>query len=803
MQVIISRLPRRNWLRFLVILHLTSCPVFLPAMQAQVSEIPAELKGLSPEEIERKLKELGLTREQAVREAKLRGVDLREYLISRESPGEETGQAKPGTIERPSGPPEVPVSSIPQNKPPAIPLSRAGLPYFGYDVFTVVPDAFQPAASGPADPDYLVGPGDVLRVVVWGNAEFEHELTVDTGGRIFIPTVGQVQVSGLSLEQSHNTILGQLSRSYSGLTGKTRTTWLDVSLSRLRPKRVFVMGEVHAPGGYTVNSYATVFSTLFSVGGPTVDGSLREVRVLRGGKVVAQVDLYDYLLGTETTNDIRVQNNDIVFVPVRFSTISIRGAVRRPATYELKPGEDLATLFRFAGGVLPEAYGPKVQIERIRPLPRRTGGIEDHYVMDLDLHAVLQGNVTQELVDGDLVEVFAILNVLQNYVTVRGSVWRPGRYELGSIRTIRDLLHAAEGLQPRTYTGLAHLIRYNEDQMTTRIMALDLDRALRDTSYDRLLSPRDELVVYSTEILEVKDRFVTIRGQVKNPGKYLFRDDMTMDDLIPLAGGYTEEAEMMEAEVSRVLERAAGGDSVATILHPPLPAGFLPEGGTSVPEAGGTRFLLHHRDEVLIRAKPHLIGQMNVQVTGNVVYPGTYALRRRGERITDIFERAGGTTSSAYVGGAMLYRNGERILLDFLEALEDRGGPNDAMLMAGDSIHVPNRPHIVAVEGEVNRPGLVSFIDGDNVSDYIDRAGGLTDSALYAVLTKPTGESRRIGLGLFGSDPVVPEGSTILIVKEAPPPPKESGDVFEAVKDVLALITMAATITFIVYQSTK
>ncbi|MGA9115270.1 MAG: SLBB domain-containing protein [Bacteroidota bacterium] len=758
------------------------------------------LAGMTAREIDRKLGELGLSRDEAARQAAAMGIPLEQFVGSLRPRRESVSVPQEGRLSTDSvDEAGFPGEEAGEEKAPdslRIPRDPTGLPYFGYDLFLHVPKAFEPAAAGPADPEYLIGPSDLLRLSVWGQVEFQTELAVDREGRVFVPTVGQVPVSGLTLEGAYQKLLKQMSRSYAGLLSEPPTAWLDLSLARMRPKRVFLMGEVARPGGYTVGSYSTVFNVLYSVGGPTANGSLREVRLIRGGRVIARVDLYDYLTGAETTNDIRVQSNDIVYIPPRARTVSLRGEVRHPAVFELVPGEGIASLVRFAGGLLPTAYEGYAQVDRIRPLAERKGGVDDRMVIDIplrDLFAVPPRD--HPLEDGDQVMVFPVLDEKRNYASIEGAVWKPGRYQIGELKRIRDLIAAARGLHPKAHMGLAHLTRLNPDRLTRRILPLDLQQIMADSGADVFLEAEDAVTVYSTEILEVKDRFVTVRGSIKKPGRYPLRTSMTLGDLIPMAGGYTEDAELLAAEVARVLPRGFGGDSLALILRPALPQGFA--GG----QGGGVEFPLLHRDEVLVLPNPTYVRQRNVIVSGDIRYPGVYAIQRRGERVSEILNRAGGPTSTSSMGGAQFFRKDRRLLLDLRKAYEDRDVRHDVVMLDGDSLHIPSRPHTVLVTGEVNNPGLLSFIEGDDVQDYIDRAGGLTDSSLYAVLVQPTGESRRVDFGWFRGNPEVPEGSTVAVLKIPPPGPEgEPFDVSGTIKDVFAILSSAATLAFIVWQ---
>lgn len=703
----------------------------------------------------------------------------------------------------------APVPSYQTPKNAESPKGLGGLPYFGYDVFSQPSDAFEPTASGPVDPEYLIGPEDVLRVTVWGQVELQHELTVDKEGRIFIPTIGQFMVSGLTLQEATSKIKAQMSRSYSGLNSSRPTTWLDVSIARLRPKRIYIMGEVKRPGGYTVSSYATVFSALYSVGGPTVKGSLRDIRVTRSGKTIAHVDLYDYLTGAEQTNDFRVQNNDIVFVPQRGRTVAVTGEVRKPAIFELKQGENLKALLEFSGGALSTAYLERVQIDRIIPFAERKEGDLERRVMDVDFRQVLNAGKEYPLFDADSITVFSVLDLRKNVASVTGAVWRPGQYQLEKAPTVRKLIDLAGGLLEKAYAVEAHLIRYNADEITRSIERFNLQEVLADPARDIALQKRDEVIVFSTEATEIKQQFVTLRGEVKKPGRYPLFTNMRLRDLILAAGGYTDSAEGLEAEVARVRKSGLGGDTLALILHPPLPFKFVADAGIrqgdtirSPEDPAEGQFELNNRDEILIRANPRYRSQRDVMVSGDIMYPGTYSLRDRTEKLSSLLARAGGPTSTSFLAGGQYYRGGKRVAIDFEEAIRE-DDENDVIIMGGDSLMIPTKPRTVMVRGEVNHPGLFAYLEGDDVSEYIDRAGGLTDSASFAVMQKPTGESRKVKFGFLRSNPVVPEGSMIDVFRMPPEVEPKPVDIGGTIKDMFAILTSAATLVFLAIQVKK
>lgn len=794
----------------LFMLSVLLAPLSAQTKEAAKQQAESQLKQMTPQQIDAKIKEYGMTRQDAEAKAKALGIDLNAYLQQRAAavPAQEPPAATPG--QQPAAPPAEgePKKDVPLTPPPT---GEGGLPFFGYGIFYGTPAAFEPTAVGPVDPDYVVGPDDVLRVTVWGQVEFQNELAVDKEGRIFIPTIGQVLVSGLTLEKAYDKLLKQMSRSYSGLVARQPTVWMDLTLAKLRPKRIFMMGEVGKPGGYTVSSYATVFNSLYSIGGPTVRGSLRDVRVVRGDKVIAHIDLYKYLIGADKTDDIRIQNSDIVFVPPRGRTVSINREVRRPAIFELLPGENLTKLLEFAGGALSTAYLERVQIDRIIPFKERAAGEAERRIIDVNFRAILNQGQDYPLQDGDRVTVYSIFDERVNVVTISGAVLRPGPYQLEKAGSVRSLILAAEGLEPRAYTGIAHLLRYNDDWLTQRIIPFELQAVLDDTTADIPLRLRDEVMVYSSEVMEVKSKFVTILGEVGSPGKYPLRANMTLEDLIPLAGGYTESAEQLQAEVARVTRRGLSGDSLVTLIHPKLPTVFVRtdakgnKDSLSVRDVlAGGQFLLQHRDQIVIRTDPNYKLQQNVSIEGDVRYPGVYAIQRRGEMLSDLMARAGGSTATSYLGGAQFFRSSQRLLIDFEKALRRKGGEHDVLMLDGDRIVVPSRPHTVLVAGEVNKPGLLAFLEGESVGDYIDRAGGLTDSANYAVLTSPTGESRRVNFGFLRRDPTVLEGSSIAVTRTPPPLPEKEGEsLATTIKDIFAITTSAATVAFLIWQVTK
>lgn len=785
----------------------TNADLFAQQLSAgQQQEAQKRLQTMSPDEIDAKIKSLGMTREEAEKRAKENGIDLQSYIQGSESGTPAiTPIVQSGPIaDSPSEQNVLSKEQRDQSKPDKPVLSATGLPYFGYEIFSTTPAAFEPTASGPVDADYQIGPEDVLRVNIWGQVEQQTEAEVDKDGRIFIPTAGPVVVSGLTLEQATKTLTKQLSRSFQGLTAKPPTVWLDVTLAKIRPKRVFIMGEVKNPGGYTVSSYANVFNSLFAVGGPTINGSLREVRLIRGNKIIARVDLYSYLTGADKNNDLRVQSNDIIYVPVRKNSISIKGAVRKPAVYELLPGESLKKLLEFSGGALPTAYMERVQVERIIPFKERVKKEFERKVMDIDFRDIISKNSDYAVVDGDVVTLYSILDEVKNYVSISGSVYKPGTYQLTDGLRLSDLIELADSLRPETYKVRGELIRTLPDDLTKITIPFDLQSSLMKTSEENiLLQPKDEVIIHTVGISRILDQFVEIYGSVKKPGRYILTENMTLIDLLLLAGGYTEDTWTLKAEIAR-LDRGEKGDTLAHILFANLPNLYdtvAIQNFLFYEDARKADLNLKHRDQVFIRTDPNFHVQQLVTIEGEVSFPGIYAMVTHNDFLSDLIARSGGITSAAYLRGGSLQRGVDRLNVDFQKVMNSPKTSEDIVLHSGDKIHIPKKPNTVKMTGEIFNPGLLGFIEGNDLWDYIDRAGGLKDSAQYVLLVSPNGNVEKFSTGWFTGNSEVYDGSTVIVTKEPPPPPEKEGEsVGQIIRDVFAIAASVLTVLVLAKQ---
>lgn len=547
-------------------------------------------------------------------------------------------------------------------------MPDAGFPVFGREIFRRATSQFEPVTTGPVPPDYRVGPGDQLVLVLTGAVQQAYELSVSDEGWIVIPEVGRVFVNGRTVEDLRNVLFDRLSESYSSLTGDNPTTRFDVTVGQLRTNQVYVVGEVQEPSAYVVSSLATAMTALYRAGGPTRNGSFREVRVNRGGETIAEIDLYEYLVRGDASHDVRLQQGDIVYVPVAEKQVRLEGPVSRPAIYELRDDEALRDLIRYAGGVEPTADLQRVQIRRVLPRDERSPG-RDRAVIDVSVERDPAGGNEITLRDGDKIQVFALLEKPRNRVRVSGGVWRPGTYGVNDSTRLWDLIRKAGGLLPDVYEGRAQIQRL-QSNYTRRMIPVNLARADDGgPKQNPRIEGMDQIYIYAQRNLR-EDRQVSIGGWVQEPGVYPYAEGMTVKDLILRAGGLRMGAYLESAEVSRVTVSQERTDTLSRSYQVPLEGDYVIGGDTVAAGDDGNgeggvqvtarAFELRNLDAVYVRRAPGYEPQKTVQVTGEVMYPGPYSIQTRGERLTDLMRRAGGLTDEAYRQGLQLWRRSER-----------------------------------------------------------------------------------------------------------------------------------------------
>lgn len=673
----------------------------------------------------------GVTREQAERVKK-----LYEQQTNTTS-GDLTGTAKAEARLREQT--QEDSSTMLDEKPQAQEVAQQDA-VFGRNIFNTRNLTFEPNVNIATPPNYRLGPGDEVVIDIWGASQNTIRQQISPDGTINLEQLGPVFLSGMTVDRAQQYLTDELRKIYSDQSNQIRVT-----LGNTRTIQINVMGEVVQPGTYALSAFSTVFHALYRAGGVSNIGSLRNVKVSRGGKIVATVDVYQFIMQGKTRDDIRLEEGDVIIVPAYDALVQITGNVKRPMRYEMKKDETLSTLLKYAGGFTSDAYTKSLRIVRQNGKEYQVNTVDDTDYSVCKMH------------DGDVVTAEAILDRFTNKLEVRGAVYRPGIYELGGkLNTVRELVEKADGLMADAFTGRAVLYRERENK-TREVKQIDIRAIMDGTQPDIPLQKNDVLYIPSIHDLEDLGN-VQIYGEVAHPGDYPYADNMTLEDLVITAGGLRESASVVRVDVARRIKDPKSTESSATIGQTfsfGLKDGFVVDG-----EPG---FTLQPYDQVFVRRSPGYSAQQNVTVSGEVLYGGTYALTTKSERISSVIAKAGGATPFAYVKGAKLTRvaNEEEIKrmqdvvnllrrqvseemmdslginvqstftvgIDLEAALANPGSDADIVLREGDVITVPEYNNTVKIDGAVMMPNTVSFKKGESVKYYISQAGGYGQNA--------------------------------------------------------------------------
>lgn len=611
---------------------------------------------------------------------------------------------------------------------------------FGRNIFNSRGLTFEPSSNLATPPDYRLGPGDEIVIDIWGASQNVLRERISPEGTISVAELGPISISGKTVQETEVFLKRELSRIYADSSNQIRVT-----LGGARTVQVNVMGEVVTPGTYSLSAFSTVFHALYCAGGVSDLGTLRNVQVVRGGKKIASVDVYDFILNGNTSGDIRLDEGDVVIVPTLGSVVKISGNVKRPMRYEMLSTESLATLIEYAGGFSSNAYTGNLTVVR------RNG-------KEYEVNTVGEAGYSSYLLqDGDNVNVEDILNRFSNRLEVRGAVYRPGVYELGpDVSTVSDLVRKAEGLMDDAFLGRSVLYRTRDD-LTREVVQVDIEGIMSGRVRDVELQKEDVLYIPSIHDLEDLGA-VSIKGQVAHPGEYPFAENMTLEDLIIGAGGLLEGASTARVDVARRIKDPKGVEIPETQVESftlELQDGFLVQ--------GGGEFYLQAYDQVNVRRSPAYAPQKFVSVSGEVLYEGNHPLKSKNYRMSELIEDAGGLTPYAYSRGAWLSRRatpeekaqmrtimealgqslGEEMLdslgievggsyrvgIDLEAALANPGGEEDMILREGDAITVPEMVGTVRIVGAVLFPNVVRYNPDDTVKRYISQAGGYAKGA--------------------------------------------------------------------------
>lgn len=675
----------------------------------------------------------GVTREQAERVKKL--YEQEQGVSTSKMSGTELNEARLREATQ-----EESTTSVLENPQPDSRELAQENQVFGRNIFNTRNLTFEPSVNIATPPNYRLGPGDEVIIDIWGTSQNTIRQQISPDGTINIEKIGPVSLSGMTVSEANGYLKRVLGKTYSGLDAPDGTLEIRLTLGNTRTIQINVMGEVVQPGTYALSSFSTVFHALYRAGGVNEIGSLRNVQVTRNGKTVAKVDVYDFIMKGKTQDDIRLQEGDVIIVPAYEALVQISGNVKRPMKFEMKKNETLATLINYAGGFSADAYTRSLRVVR-----QNGEEYEINTVKEIDYSAYPMRN-------GDVVTAEAILNRFTNKLEVRGAVYRPGIYQLnGEINTVRALVNEAKGLMGDAFTNRAVLQRERED-LTTEIISVDVRSIMAGTSPDIPLQKND--ILYIPSIHDLEDRGdVAIFGEVAKPDSYSYSDNMTLEDLIIRAGGLRESASTVRVDVSRRIKdpkSTHSTDSIGQMFTFALKDGFVIDG-----EQG---FTLQPYDQVFVRRSPGYQAQQNVQVTGEVIFGGTYAMTTTEERLSDLVKKAGGATPKAYLHGAKLIRVandeekkrmrdvinlmnrqfGEAMMdslgirvedtftvgIDLEKAVANPGSEYDLVLREGDVLSVPKLNNTVKVNGAVMMPNTVGYLSDKNANYYLDQAGG-------------------------------------------------------------------------------
>ncbi len=617
-----------------------------------------------------------------------------------------------------------------------VPSFRINDKYYGYNFFSNPNTAFEPNLNLTTPKNYILGPGDELNITLSGLNETDINAKLNRDGMIRVEYVGLISLTGLTIDQAKQRIFTRMARSYPALSlGKTK---LNISLSNLRSIRVTVIGEVERPGAYQVSSLATVFNVLYLTGGPTINGSLRNIQVVRNNKTIATIDLYPFLQKGLLNSDTRLEDQDVLVFTPTLKRVELAGMVKRPMVYELLPNENLAQALAYAGGFSDSAFTDRLKIVQLQGREKLFKDIEQ------------SSFVNYIPMQSDSIYAEQMQPLFENKVTITGAVYRPGEYGYTPQLSLQSLLKKADGLRADAFLTRAIIKRVGANREKT-ILSVDLTTL---NTNDITLSSEDSIHVFAKEDL-VDQQYVTIDGNVRNPGKILFRKGMQIQDLIALAGGFMNDAAYHRIELSRIEKNRTDqmSNQMVDLMKLELDASLTNK---------DAKTLLEPQDYIYV---PRLLNYKfigDVKVRGEVLFPGNFALERRDENIQDIINRAGGLSQYGSLKDLQVFRNGTRIGVNLeRNAARDMG----LLMLPGDSIFVSRNDPYVEIAGAVYNPQLIRY-ESSSFKSYISAAGGVKNRASLskAYIQYSNGINRKTTKFLFLKFyPKVKSGSKIII----------------------------------------
>ena len=713
--------------------------------------------------------------------------------------------------------------------------------------------SFEPSLNQATPKNYILGPGDLIYVDIYGQSEKYYEATVNPEGSILLDNIGLISVSGKTIEAAEGIIKNRVSAFYTGLNGSNPSTFLQVTLGNVKTIKVHILNEVRLPGTFTLSAFSTVFNALYAAGGPSDNGTLRAIQLIRNNKKIAEIDVYDLLINGTANLGVQLQDQDVILVNPYLARVRVLGEIKRPLIFEVTPEDNMEDLLRYAGGYTDLAFKDRISISRITGNQR---SVSDVYQNQLGLFS-LKG--------GDEVTVGRIIDRYSNRIQIKGAVFRPGIFALTEGLTLTQLIKNAEGLKGDAYTQRASILRTKGD-LSAEVLEVNLQAVLAGSQADVLLQRED--VVRISSIYDVQnERYIQILGEVKRPGTYPYAAGMTPEELIITAGGLQESANLNDIEIARRLEDSDGGtlsDILTTAVNSDL--SFNPNA-----------IALQPFDQVIVRKRANFTMQRLVSVEGQVNSPGIFAIQTSVDRISDLVKRAGGINQFAYTKGATLIRKteffnteseqvrrqknledlrlllkdnpnnaeaqeellkrlfrdlpqekvekkdsiandakresldqiaaetpgvavkikeSEAVAINLEKILANPGSEEDLVLEEGDILNVPKLLQTVRLRGDVVYPTTLRHEQGRGLRYYINGAGGFDRRAnrkqTYVVYANGAVKRTKGVLGIR-SFPLVEPGAEVIIPSKGPKTPLRLGE-------LVGVTTGLATLALVLSQ---
>ncbi len=709
------------------------CIIFLFGITNSYAQSVDELSDDQIQQFMKQAQESGMTEEQLMAAAALKGYNLSDIAkfkdkLTNLQAGKkgDTNNKNNNTERRYNDSTATDKDSLSRYRKQAFQIDSSAIrreKYFGLSLFNNKKITFQPNLKIPTPKNYILGTDDEIIISITGFAAQNYKSKVSPEGTIQIDVLSPIYVSGLTIEQARERIINRLKSRFAGLNNNGGSLYADITLGNIRSISVTVIGEAVQPGTFTVPSLATVFNVLYACGGPSEIGSLRNIEVFRAGKIIRTLDIYDFLLHGDQKDDILLQDQDIIHIPYVDARVALQGEIRNPKIFEVKRNETFKDVLAFAGGFKEFAYTKNISLERATATEKKLINIDQNEVSAF---------IPQK---GDIYTIGKLLNRFENVVTIKGAVYREGNYELEKDMTVKQLIARAEGLKQDAFKDRI-LLKRERENLDPEISAIDYNKVLKGEIEDFRLKLKDTLFIKAYKDLREK-LTISIDGAVNKVGYYDYAANMTISDLVTMAGGFSDGASASKIEIARRIK----GDTLLIPKEQSIKIEYIDVDRDLIGKES-KKITLHPFDKVYVRRLPRYEEQKTVAISGEVFYPGPYALKDKTEKISDLILKSGGTRSEADLGSARFTRAGKIIGVDLTKIKTNRDDINNLVLNAGDVLEIPRKKETVTINGQVYNPTTVPFDINFKAKDYINLAGGTTDSAFVKKIYIKYGNGR-------------------------------------------------------------